>query len=83
MSKVIKIKQSDIEKIVKNIVEGQEFDDLDSQIQPEELPQDDFDYEDDNDGSGVELTLAQSEDGTFYVLKNAEGKNPEVVTKTK
>jgi hypothetical protein len=38
MSKVIKIKQSDIEKIVNNILKENEFDDFDTQIQPEELP---------------------------------------------
>jgi len=39
MSKVIKLKQSDIENIVKNIIkEANEFDDFDTQIGPEELP---------------------------------------------
>ena len=39
MSKVIKLKQSDIENIVKNIIkEAPEFDDFDTQIGPEELP---------------------------------------------
>ena len=41
MKKVIKIKQSDIVKIVKSIVEQENFDDLDTKIQPEELPNDD------------------------------------------
>ncbi len=42
MSKVIKLKQSDIERIVNNILKenekDSEFDDFDTQIQPEELP---------------------------------------------
>ncbi len=40
MSKVIKLKQSDIEKIVNNILKENdgEFDDFDTKIQPEELP---------------------------------------------
>lgn len=38
MSKIIKLKQSDIENIVKNIIkEAPEFDDFDTQIGPEEL----------------------------------------------
>lgn len=45
MSKVIKLKQSDIEKIVNNILKENdgEFDDFDTQIQPEELPDDQMD----------------------------------------
>ncbi len=45
MSKVIKLKQSDIEKIVNNILKESngEFDDFDTQIQPEELPDDQMD----------------------------------------
>ncbi len=44
MSRVIKIKESDIEKIVKNIIRetNSEFDDFDTKIQPEELPVDDL-----------------------------------------
>ena len=38
MSKVIKLKQSDIEKLVENIVSEIGYDDFDSKIQPEELP---------------------------------------------
>jgi hypothetical protein len=40
MSKIVKLKQSDIEKIVNNILKESngEFDDFDTQIQPEELP---------------------------------------------
>ena len=40
MSKVIKVKQSDIENIVKQVLSEQNFDDFDTTIQPEELPQD-------------------------------------------
>jgi hypothetical protein len=43
MSKIIKLKQSDIEKIVENVIKEQpEFDDFDTKIQPEELPDYDF-----------------------------------------
>jgi hypothetical protein len=45
MSKIVKLKQSDIEKIVNNILKESngEFDDFDTQIQPEELPDDQMD----------------------------------------
>lgn len=78
MSKVIKLKQSDIEKIVNNILQEGEFDpndnfdDFDTKVQPEEL------------SGGVELTLAQDEEtGEYYVLKNGQSDNPEIVAKTK
>ena len=74
MSKVIKLKQSDIEKIVNNILQEGEFepDDFDTQIQPEELQ------------NSEEFTLAQDpETGEYYVLKNGQSDNPEVVAKTK
>lgn len=39
MPKVVKLKQSDIEKIVENVLSEQpNIDDFDTQIQPEELP---------------------------------------------
>lgn len=45
MSKIVKLKQADIEKIVNNLVEqyhhGHHYDDFDTQIQPEELPHED------------------------------------------
>ncbi len=74
MAKIIKLKQSDISKIVENILkEQQEFDDFDTKIQPEELP--DADYH--------ELTLGQDEEGNYYVLDNANTENPTIVAKTK
>lgn len=70
MSKVVKLKQSDIERIVENIMKENEFDDFDTQIQPEEV--------------GDELTLAQNpKTGEFFVLKNATTENPEIVARTK
>ena len=74
MSKVIKLKQSDIEKIVKNILQEGEFesDDFNNKIQSEELP------------NPEEFTLAQDpETGEYYVLKNGQSDNPEIVAKTK
>ena len=53
MSRVIKLKQSDIEQIVNNLVEqhhhGHHYDDFDMEIQPEELPNDDLEFFDDKD----------------------------------
>jgi hypothetical protein len=76
MSKVVKLKQSDIEKMVSRIINENEFDDFDTQVNPEEMMG--------SGGVGVELTLGQDPDtGEYYVLKNGESDNPEVVAKTK
>lgn len=72
MAKVIKLKQSDIEQIVTNIINEQQFDDFDTQIQPEEL----------GDEGQVELMLGQDEEGNYYVMKN-DGGQPEIIAKTK
>lgn len=81
MSKVVKLKQSDIEKIVENIIKEAEFDDFDTQIQPEELP---GSNEPNMEDFGDELTLAQNpKTGEFFVLKNATTENPEIVARTK
>jgi len=72
MAKVIKLKQSDIEKIVEGVLkEQQELDDFDTEVQPEEM------------GSGVELALGQDENGNFYVINTEDPENPEIVSKTK
>ena len=74
MAKVIKLKQTDITRIVEGILkEQQEFDDFDTKIQPEELP----------GADAHELTLGQDENGEYYVIDNAKSDNPEVVAKTK
>jgi hypothetical protein len=74
MSRIVKLKQKDIENIVKNVLEEQptEFDDFDTKIQPEELP----------GSNDEELTLAMDDNGNFYVLINGEEPNPQIVTKT-
>lgn len=74
MANVIKLKQSDIEKIVSQVIkEQQEFDDFDTKIQPEELP----------GGEEYELTLGMDDDGNYYVMSNADGEQPKVIAKTK
>lgn len=75
MAKVIKLKQSDIEKIVEGVIrENQGFDDFDTKVQPEELSQ--------SSDAELELTLGQDENGNYYVMKNDGGENPEILFKT-
>jgi hypothetical protein len=83
MAKVIKLKQSDIEKIVSGILKEQEWKGSTNpeimqlgQMGPEEVSEED-------DESSVELSLGQDEQGNFYVMKNTDGSNPEVLAKTK
>lgn len=77
MTKVIKLKQSDVEKIVENIVrESQEFDDFDTKVQSEELSNME-------DESAVELALGQDDEGNFYVMDVDDQDNPKIVFKTK
>lgn len=74
MAKVIKLKQTDITRIVEGVLkEAQEFDDFDTKIQPEELP----------GADDHELTIGQDENGEYYVIDNAKSDNPTVVAKTK
>jgi hypothetical protein len=74
MANIIKLKQSDIEKIVSQVIkEQQEFDDFDTKIQPEELP----------GAEEHELTLGMDDDGNYYVMSNADGEQPKVIAKTK
>ena len=87
MSKVIKLKQSDIENIVKNIIkEANEFDDFDTQIGVEELPgADDPDMNDPElnpenlelqnpQGEPGEIGIAKDKDGRYYVADIGTGK---------
>lgn len=77
MAKVIKLKQSDVEKIVENIVrEAQGIDDFDTQVQSEELSNME-------DESAVELALGQDDEGNFYVMDVDDQDNPKIVFKTK
>lgn len=75
MTKVIKLKQTDITKIVEGIINEQssEFDDFDTQIQPEELP----------GADAHELTLGMDDDGNYYVIDKAKTETPEVIAKIK
>lgn len=66
MAKIIKLKQSDIENIVKEIVE--------------ENP--DINMDDEQPNDGPTLTLGQDADGNYYVFKNGLTGNPEIVAKS-
>jgi hypothetical protein len=73
MAKVIKLKQSDITKLVSNVIkESQEFDDFDTKVQPEEISSQDTHM----------LQLAQDDEGNFYVLDTETGE-PQIIAKTK
>lgn len=71
MAKVIKLKQSDIEKIVTKIVNENKMDSIDS-VEVETTEQ---------NGDAVTLTLGKDKDGNFYVFKG-DGSTPEIITKT-
>lgn len=72
MSKVIKLKQSDLTNIVLNIVEQIE-EDLSTDVQTEEGAE----------NSGEELALGKDpKTGREYVIKNPMGPNPELIYKS-
>jgi len=76
MAKIVKLKQSDIERIVENVLrENEGFDDFDTKVQPEELSQ--------SSGEEMELSLGQDEEGNYYVMKDDGGETPEILFKTK
>jgi cell division protein FtsI/penicillin-binding protein 2 len=66
MSKVVKLKQSDIEKIVTNIVN--EHMDQENSIAKEEETNEEI------GGNGVVLGVAKGEDGRFYVMNAKTGE---------
>ena len=87
---VIKLKQSDIENIVKQMVseqlnpnkesiahesemeeQGTLYDDFDTQIQPEELPE------------PIELGMFTDDDGNYFVVDQRNPNKPRVIASTK
>lgn len=76
MSKVIKVKQSDIIKIVNNVI-FEQIDDFDGKIQPEELPQTpDFDYEDETeeDRQVPQFLIGKDKTGRIGVVNTKTGE---------
>lgn len=81
MSKIIKINQKDIEKMVYNILEQNNFDDFGTKKQPEEFQNDDeividLDDNDDEDTHQEETNEQSSEGGKpeYSVGKDQNGK---------
>ena len=86
MAKVIKLKQSDIEKIVESIVLKEN--EWKGSTNPEvmQLGQNSSDeiYGDEEKyKSELELSLGQDEEGNFYVMKNTNNEEPKIIMKTK
>lgn len=88
MAKIVKLTQSDIEKIVTNIIKEGEFDDFDTQIQSDELPganepdmgdfMNDLEPEDvhlsNTYGEPGEVAVAKDKDGNFYIADIGTGE---------
>ena len=80
MSKIVKLKISDLEKIVKNVLSEAEFDDFDTKVQPEELP----DYEDyeaeremekSSDSHNPEnIVVGKDQNGNIVVMDTEKGE---------
>lgn len=66
MAKIIKLKQSDIENIINEIVD--------------ENP--DMTSDNDQSNDSPSLTLGQDADGNYYVFKDGLSGNPEIVAKS-
>ena len=89
MSKVIKLKEEDLKRIVENIVNEQEWKgSTDPEIMQlgqtsgDELSSDAYDDmeddEKDTDESGVPLRLAKDENGNYYVIQDDGGDKPKI-----
>lgn len=79
MSKVIKVKQSDIRNIVKQVLSEQGYDDIDTQIQPEELPQEpemnSADFEDESvDRQVPKILIGKDKSGRIGVVDTETGE---------
>ena len=77
MTRVIKVNQSDIKKIVMEVAYGNEFDDFDTKIQPEELPQEpemtnDMDTE--NEPKVPKFLIGKTENGKIAVTNTKTGQ---------
>ena len=90
MSKIVKLKQEDLVKLVENIVKEQEWKgstDPDimqlGQQGPEEIPGvDQYDDTEDNeketDGEGVPLRLGKDDQGNYFVFQDDGSENPKI-----
>lgn len=86
MAKVIKLKQSDIEKIVESIVlkENEWKGSTDPEVmQLGQVGSDETYGDEEKYKSELELSLGQDEEGNFYVMKNTNDEEPKIIMKTK
>jgi hypothetical protein len=79
MSKIVKLKLSDIENIVRKTIKESEFDDFDTNIQPEELPgaqdyEDQMSDEPEQKESTRNIAIGKGEDGKIYVTDVESGE---------
>jgi hypothetical protein len=65
MAKVVKLNLKDIENIVKKTINEAELDDLDTNVQPEELPGADS-YDDEEEVKRT-VAIGKGDDGKIYV----------------
>lgn len=75
MTKVIKLKQSDVVKIVESVLkeQGGPVDDFDTTAAPEESPE----------AANYEFAVGKGDDGQFYIIKGPKGDSPKLVARTK
>lgn len=79
MAKVIKLKLSDIEEIVKRTINEAEFDDFDTKIQPEELPgYEDYEAEkelekEEQPQDTSDIVIGKDEQGNIVVVDSKSG----------
>lgn len=89
MSKVIKLKQGDLEKIVENIVKEQEWKgSTDPEIMQlgqtgsDELSGDEYDDMEDEDKdtaeNGIPVRLAKDDNGNYYVIQDDGSDKPKI-----
>jgi hypothetical protein len=79
MSKIVKLKLSDIENIVRKTINESEFDDFDTSIQPEELPgaqdyEDQMSDEPEQKEPTRNVAIGKGEDGKIYVTDVESGE---------
>lgn len=75
MAKVVKLKQSDITKIVENIIKEQDMNVNDTDMGTQSVEK--------LGPDAHELTLGVDKDGNYYVIDNAKSNEPKVLIKTK
>lgn len=82
MAKIVKLKRSDLNELVKRVLEEQESlsDVKYDEIEPNDESYDDnLGFEEFEDPNGVELSIARDEYGNYYIMD----KNGNIVAKTK